>query len=235
MTRQAIVLAAGLGTRLAPLNLGVPKPMAPVHKHPFLEIQLNHLKRYGINDIVIGISRAGLAIRDFFGNGRKLGMNIVYSIERHPIGTATTLFYAFRLLHSSFYVINGDTAFNFNPLEIEKLSKAHSGIIISLVKKINTKRYGRIEINKSNEIKKFREKGISGRGFVFAGVAFVHKSAIVEYRHKTRYKSLESDIFPDLIKKDLLYGKKVKGDFWDIGTPSSYKQFCANKFKKFIQ
>ncbi|HEX3269217.1 MAG TPA: nucleotidyltransferase family protein, partial [Ktedonobacterales bacterium] len=85
---KAVVMAGGEGSRLRPLTVSRPKPMAPIVGRPVMEHILNLLKRHGINDVVVTVQYMASAIEDYFGDGSQFGMRISYSREETPLGTA---------------------------------------------------------------------------------------------------------------------------------------------------
>lgn len=88
---QALILAGGLGTRLWPLTKEVPKPMVPVAGVPYLEHQLRLLARQGLQDVVMLTANLSEQIEEYFGDGRRLGLDIRYSREPEPLGTGGAL------------------------------------------------------------------------------------------------------------------------------------------------
>jgi mannose-1-phosphate guanylyltransferase/phosphomannomutase len=85
---RAVVMAGGEGTRLRPLTSNQPKPMVPVCNKPCMEHIIELLKRHDITDIVVTLAFLPKAIRGYFGDGSSLGVNIDYSVETLPLGTA---------------------------------------------------------------------------------------------------------------------------------------------------
>ena len=89
---QAVIMAGGKGTRLSSLTGGkIPKPMVDVDGMPLLERQILTLKREGVNNILIVLGHLGNVIKDYFGDGGKLGVRIDYYQETQPLGTAGSL------------------------------------------------------------------------------------------------------------------------------------------------
>jgi NDP-sugar pyrophosphorylase family protein len=104
---QAVILAGGKGARLKPFTNTIPKPLVPVGDLPILEIVLHQLKAAGADRIVIAVNYLARLIEAFFGNGEQLGLNIAYSTEDRPLGTAGPL-RLIRDLDDDFLVVNGD-------------------------------------------------------------------------------------------------------------------------------
>jgi NDP-mannose synthase len=104
---QALILAGGKGTRLKPFTNAIPKPLMPVGDLPILEIVLRQLRRQGVTRITLAVNHLARLIEAFFGDGSRLGLDIAYSLEETPLGTAGPI----RLivaLHDDFLVMNGD-------------------------------------------------------------------------------------------------------------------------------
>ena len=88
---QAVILAGGKGARLRPYTNIIPKPLLPIDNMPILEIILKQLKRHQFTDVVITIGHLGEIIKAYFGNGKKFGLKIKYSLEKKPLGTVGAL------------------------------------------------------------------------------------------------------------------------------------------------
>jgi len=108
MDMQVAILTGGLGTRLGDLTKDRPKSMIEVNGKPFLEYQLDLLKKCGIKNIVMCLGYAAEQIERHFGNGKKYGINITYSFEDRPLGTAGALKKAKDILDDTFFTMYGD-------------------------------------------------------------------------------------------------------------------------------
>ena len=108
---KAVIMAGGKRTRIASVRSDIPKPMIPVLGKPILEWQIECLKKNGITDILIGIGHLGNFIRDYFGDGKKFGVDISYYEEKEPLGTAGFLFKT-QGLDKDFLLLCGDTIFD---------------------------------------------------------------------------------------------------------------------------
>ena len=84
-------MAGGLGTRLRPLTFSIPKPLLPVGEKPILEIILSKLKKHGLTDVILSVGQKSELIKTYFGDGSKWDVEITYSREDEPLGTAGPL------------------------------------------------------------------------------------------------------------------------------------------------
>ncbi len=103
---QALILAGGEGTRLKPFTNVIPKPLVPIGDLPILEVVLRQLKRHGADRIILAVNKLARLIEAFFGDGSRLGLDIVYSLEDKPLGTAGPIRLADNL-DEDFIVMNG--------------------------------------------------------------------------------------------------------------------------------
>jgi len=104
---QALILAGGEGTRLKPFTNIIPKPLVPIGDLPILEVVLRQLKNHGADRIVLAVNRLARLIEAFFGDGSRLGLDIGYSLEDKPLGTAGPIRLVEKL-DEDFIVMNGD-------------------------------------------------------------------------------------------------------------------------------
>jgi NDP-mannose synthase len=104
---KAVILAGGTGTRLAPYTRVFPKPMMPIGDKTILEVLIAQLKRAGVDEIIITVGHLAGLMRAFFKDGRDYGLQIRYSYEDHPLGTAGPLSLVDGL-DDTFIVSNGD-------------------------------------------------------------------------------------------------------------------------------
>lgn len=222
---KAVILAGGPGTRLRRVVSDRPKSMALIAGKPFLEHQIRYLKEKGITDIIICVYYMGDKIKSYFGNGKRLGVDITYSEEEGiPLGTAGAIKNAERYIDNSFIVLNGDSHSDIN---INKFLEFHkqknSDFTISLVKTDKALNYGGV-ILEGDRIKEFLEKQVEGKGLVNSGV-YLFSPKIFDYIPAGKHVSIEREIFPELARRGLLYGYQYSGYFMDIGLPETYEQF----------
>jgi mannose-1-phosphate guanylyltransferase len=230
MSLETVLLAGGLGTRLRARMPGLPKPMAPILGKPFLEYQLLALRRGGISRLVICTGYGAVQIQDYFGDGSNWGVEIRYSKEPEPLGTAGALKQAAALLDDRFQVLNGDTfvqADYSGLFDLHRTSRASATLAVSV--SLERRAYGTVGLNSDGRIISFSEKEIeketTGATWINAGL-YIFERCVLDYIPAGRPVSLETETFPLLLARgEQLFGYSVPGYFVDIGTPDSYDRF----------
>lgn len=219
MIRQAVILAGGLGTRLGERSLGIPKPMQPVGGRPMLEYILWNLRRHGVTDIVLSVGHLAKVIIDHFGAGARHGISIRYVHEDAPAGTGGALLLCAPLLDESFLLLNGDTMFDFNVLDLA-LTAARSDALAFLALRAvdDVSRYGEVDVD-GLTVRSFAEKQTSRPGLISGGVALLRRGIVAHIRSTPC--SLERDVFSPLAQAGYLAGKVYQGYFIDIGLPET--------------
>jgi NDP-sugar pyrophosphorylase family protein len=126
---DAILLAGGKGTRLAPLTDNLPKPLVHIHGKPMMQYVLEHLRAAGITNVAIAVAHLGHMIVDEFGDGAKLGMNLSYLIEPEPMGTGGwTKLVNWDDLSENFIVANADNLFWIDVAKFLERHRSHGDI-----------------------------------------------------------------------------------------------------------
>jgi NDP-sugar pyrophosphorylase family protein len=219
---KAVILAGGKGTRLAPFTRVFPKSMLPIGDRVILEILLGQIKHAGINDVILTVGDQAGIMRAFFQDGKRYNLNITYSQESQPLGTAGPIA-KIEDLTETFLVTNGDvlTLMEMNDLiRFHKKQKSVCTIAMHTKKvKINL---GVIEQKRGYKITGYTEKPTLDYK-VSMGV-YVFEPQVLEYIPTGEYFD-----FPDLVKKLIKAGKRVVGypfnGYWkDLGTPEDYEQ-----------
>jgi NDP-sugar pyrophosphorylase family protein len=221
-TVKAVILAGGKGARLAPYTKILPKPLMPIGDMPVLEVLLLQLKRTGIKDIVITVGHLAALLRTYFLDGREFGLNITYSYENMPLGTAGPLALV-PGLDKTFFVMNGDVL---TTLDFKKLLKFHKSqkaiATIAAHHRIVRIDFGVLQHDKNSlELKGYIEKP-SYDYEVSMGI-YVFEAGVLDYIPRNRYLD-----FPDLVLKMISAGEKVAiypyDGYWkDLGRPDDYE------------
>jgi len=217
---KAIILAGGKGTRLAPYTKILPKPLLPIGDMPILEVILRQLKHAGIQDVVLTVGHLSGLLKTFFRNGEELGLNITYSYEKSPLGTAGPLSLV-EGLDETFVVANGDVLTTLDLSDLIRFHKEQKALTTIAMHHREVKiDYGVLEWNGHNQIVSYTEKP-SIDYWVSMGV-YIFEPAVLAYIPKGQYLD-----FPDLVKKLLAAGENVAGyrfdGYWqDLGRPDDY-------------
>lgn len=227
---KALILAGGLGTRLREVISDRPKPMALIAGKPFLEHQINFLNDQGVRQIILAIGYKADVIKSYFGNGGRFGIDITYSEEDIPLGTAGAIKNAEKYIDDTFYALNGDTFSHIDLQDFLDFHEKNKGkFSVGLARQKDGSNYGKVVLTK-NKIKKFTEKGKKGN-FINRGI-YIFDPTLFEHIEKGRKTSLEEEVFPELIKEGKLLGYFSGGYFMDIGRPETYGQFKKDFLKR---
>ena len=220
---QAVILAAGLGTRLQPFTFETPKPLMPVNGNPFLWHLLNYLRTQTIKEAVICTGYRTHQIYDYIGDGSRFGLKVRYSTETGEVqGTYHTLKKAQPLLDEVFVVINGDTylELDYHDADAEFLLSKKKGMVVVYGKPDETGVQGNLEIEEGRVVKYSKTKK---HDYVDAGVLFLKRDVLGQSRAVSG--SIEDMIFQPLIKQFQLAAYESPKRFHDIGTPERWKEF----------
>ncbi|MDR2650134.1 MAG: HAD-IIIA family hydrolase [Clostridiales bacterium] len=126
---KAVIMAGGKGARISSVASDIPKSMIDIGGKPVLEHEIACLKNNGITDIIITISHLGHIIKEYFGDGKRFGVNIDYYYEETPIGNAAALFHLKDRLAEDFLLINGDILFDINITKFMEFHKSRDGFV----------------------------------------------------------------------------------------------------------
>ena len=234
---KAVILAGGLGTRLRKRIDDKPKSMASVSGRPFLEYQIEQLKRYDIEEVVFCIGYLGEQIKDFLGNGAEFGVKVEYATEKELLGTGGALKNAQKYLEdSTFLVLNGDSYLDINLLDFIRCHKEKEAQgTIALTKVDVSEEYGLVKIDKENRIRGFLEKAKGDKfGAIINAGIYLFEPELLNYIPEQMKVSLEKEFFPRLLRENIaLFGYLSSGYFIDIGTSEKYNQ-AQRELKRII-
>jgi len=225
---KGIILVGGFGLRLRPLTCTIPKPLIPIVNKPVLERQILLLKSAGITDITLAVSVMADVLKNYFKDGKDLGVNIRYTDERSPMGTAGAIKLAEdHLKDDNFFMLNGDIILNFDFKQLLKAHEKYKGLGLIGGKIVeNPSRYGVLIIEEtSNKIIKFLEKDeYKPPGDIYVpmpinGGVYLLEPDIFRYIETGKKVSIEKDVFPKLTSEGELYYYPIPGIWKDIGNP----------------
>lgn len=222
MSKRAVILAGGKGTRLRPYTVVLPKPLMPIGDYPILEVIVKQLAHHGFTHITLAVNHQAEIIKAFFQDGAKWGIKIDYSLEDKPLSTMAPL----RLINDlpeNFLVMNGDilTDLSFSDFFEEHVSRNNIFTISSHVREQKID-YGVLETDTDGYLSGFMEKPKS-QYLVSMGV-YMASSRIMDFIPEGK-----SYGFDNLMHDLLVAGKPAAvrtfvGYWLDIGRPDDYIQ-----------
>lgn len=223
---KAVIMAGGEGTRLRPLTCSMPKPMVPVVNKPVMEHILLHLKSHRIFDVAVTLQYMPDIIRDYFGDGSSLGLNIQYFEEKHPLGTAGSVKNTGGFTDGIFLVLSGDALTDIDLSKAVAFHKEKGAVATIVLKKVETPlEYGVVVTGEDGRITRFLEK--PGWGEVFSDTVntgiYVLSPDVLKQFDGNKPFDFSKDVFPALLEQNRpLYGF-VTEDYWcDIGDIKAY-------------
>lgn len=223
--RKALILAGGRGTRLRPITHEIPKPLVPLHDKPILQHTIDLFKKYGITEILISVGYKAEKIKEYFGNGKRFGVDIIYIEESEPLGTAGPLNLAREHLTDTFMMCNADELKNIDLHEMYLFHKENGAkATIALTTVADPSQYGVAKLMGS-KILEFIEKpaqGTAPSNLINAGL-YVLEPSIFDFVPKGA-GSIERDVFPRIAQEGKLFGFPFSGQWFDTGTLERYEE-----------
>jgi mannose-1-phosphate guanylyltransferase len=221
------MLVGGFGTRLRPLTLTTPKPMLPLVNIPFLEIELLHLKQYGVDEVVLSTGYLPAIFDEYFGDGSRLGLKLTHVTEDEPLGTCGAIKnVAGHLGSDPVIVCNGDIL---TDLDIGALVDYHNKkgavVTITLTPVEDPTAYGLVPLDEEGRIKEFLEKPSWDQvvtNMINAGTYVLDPKVLEQVPPGENY-SFERQLFPDLLEQgERMFGFPSDCYWLDLGTPEKY-------------
>ncbi|MFA5628816.1 MAG: NDP-sugar synthase [Dehalococcoidales bacterium] len=225
---KAVILSGGFGTRLRPLTVNTPKSMVPVLNTPFLDYFIKRLKAQKVTDIALAVSYLAEPIQDYFGDGSKFGVNLTYTVEKNPLGTAGAVKNAGGFIDEPTLVFNGDVFTDIDlAAMIEHHNKNKAVLTIALTPVEDPTSYGLVETDQENKITRFLEKPSADEittNMINAGTYIIEPEVMSLIPEETNC-SFERDIFPMLLRKKKNVFAFPTDCYWmDLGRPENYFQ-----------
>ena len=227
---KGVVMAGGEGTRLRPLTSNQPKPMVPICGKPCIEHIIELLRAHDVSDVVVTLAFMPQAIRGYLGDGSSLGVNLEYSVEASPLGTAGSVRNAIELLDDTFIVISGDALCDFDLTRIVEFHREKGSIATIALKSVdNPLEFGVVICDEEGRIERFLEKPSWGQVFsdtINTGV-YVLEPEVLRHVPEGEPFDFSKQLFPFLLEAGRpLYGYAAPNEwYWqDIGNLDQYRQ-----------
>ena len=234
---KAMVMSAGLGSRLEPLTLLVPKPLVPIANRPVMDILFENLANIGIKDVICNTYYLADKIIDRYKNN-KLGINFNYIKEETLSGTAGGVKKCqfFFEKDAPFVVLSADGLTNADILkgiEVHKRSKAIATIGIKQVPHSEVSHFGVVVTDKDGFITEFQEKPAindAKSNFINTGI-YIFDYKIFDYIPENTFYDFAKNVFPKLLEQHAINTFEIKEYWSDIGTLEQYRISTADLFE----
>jgi D,D-heptose 1,7-bisphosphate phosphatase len=220
MIKQCVILLGGLGTRLGELTRAMPKPLLEVADRPFVDILVGEALRRGFTDILLLAGHASGAVENYAAVRRASlpeGAELRVVVESEPLGTGGAVRNALKWLDDRFLLMNGDTWFDFNWLDLASAAN-ESAVIGGRVAPL-ADRYEHLSIDSQGRVTAIVPRGGHiGEAVINGGLYIFEKADIAAVEGKF---SIEADLLPRLVHQGRLSARVHRGFFIDIGVPDS--------------
>lgn len=220
---RAYILCGGFGTRLSTVLQGSQKAVVDIHGRPFLALVLAQLKLAGISDAVLCAHYRADQLAELLPVlAAESGLALQLAIEEQPMGTGGAVLQALREVppDGRYLVLNADTWLDYSAY---RLAMSAAKDVLVGVKVEDRSRYGSLICSDNLQLLALNEKGVSGPGLVNAGVYGFAVDSLDCFTLQAC--SMERDILPQLIVRQLMQVGEYSGPFIDIGTPDSLSAF----------
>ena len=233
---KAMILAAGLGTRLRPLTNTTPKPLLSVGGTPLIVWNLLLLRASGIQDVIINLHYLGSMIEEILGDGSRWDMQIAYSYEPELLGTGGGLKAAEEFFEGdSFLVMNGDTLIDLDLPDFLAFHHSQGGVATLVVRDDpHAEQWGAVESDALGRILRINGQGQDQVGSppvahtrMFAGVHILHPSLLADDPKGKSFSIIDS-YTRALSEGSRLLGFVHAGYWSDVGTMERYSQAQAD-------
>lgn len=220
---KALILAAGLGTRMRPLTSNMPKPLIPVAGKPFLEHIITNLKKEGVTDIYLLLGWLQQKVRNYFGDGTKFGVRINYLRQEKQLGTAHAVSMAEEeLKDGDFLCINGDVLVTPEILRtVLKQHKKSKSTVMSLYQVSDPSHFGIVCTDKKGVVTGIVEKPKHPTSPLINAGVYVFKPSIFDAIKKTTLSSRGeyeiTDSLHILMGQEDIYGARIWDEWLELG------------------
>jgi len=223
---KAVIMAGGKGTRLRPLTSNQPKPMISIVNKPCMEHIVELLKRHGFEDILVTLEYMPEVIQGYFGDGSEWGIDIEYSVEEEPLGTAGSVKYVEDRLKERFVIVSGDALTNVDLTEALTFHEERGAEATLVLKKVDDPSgFGIVTIEEDGRITDFLEKPDEDEVFSYTantGIYILETSVLAEIPEGQEY-DFSKELFPKLLEEGRpLYGYATESYWEDIGDIEQY-------------
>jgi len=214
-----IILAGGLATRLRPITEEIPKAMLDIAGRPFIDHQLNLLKKKGIENVILCVGHLGEMIEAHVKNGSAYNLQVTYSYDGDKLlGTGGALKNIGDKLPDTFFVLYGDSYLDIDYQKVENAYRLSGKKALMTVYKNEGRWDSSNVIFKNNELIRYSKKDkTEDMNYIDYGLGILSKSVLIEHPACDAFDL--ADIYEELSEKNELFGFEVFERFYEIGSP----------------
>ena len=230
---EAVLLVGGQGTRLRPLTVTTPKPMLPVAGVPCTEHQIARAREAGVTRVILGTSYKPEVFSEYFGDGSRFGVELVYATEDVPLGTGGAIRHVAPFLESDpdapILIFNGDVLSGHDIAgQVQRWRDDAADVSLYLTRVDDPRAYGLVPTDHAGRVTAFLEKPKTDEEIVTKNInagCYVFRRSVIDSIPAGRSVSVERETFPGLLSSGALVTGVVDSGYWlDLGTPLSFVQ-----------
>lgn len=229
---KAMIMAAGVGSRLMPMTVDIPKPMIPMANRPLMVNTVQLLREHGFNSIIANLHYQADYISSYFGDGQAFGVSMNYSREEELMGTAGGVKRCDWFLDDTFVIVSGDALTDIDLALLVRVHKRKGALATIALKEVeDVEHFGIVISNEDGLIKSFQEKPRPEEALsrVANTGIYVFEPEIFKYIPAGQFYDFGKQVFPHLVKAGCpFYGVTVDGYWCDVGNIDTYRQAHAD-------
>lgn len=220
MSKHAIILAGGLGSRLRPYTVVLPKPLMPIGPYPILEVVIRQLATAGFTDITLAVNHQAEIIKAYCNSGKRWGVHISYSMEKKPLGTMGPL-KLIRDMPEHFLIMNGDvlTDLDFGALYTHHATRDNTFTVATCPREMRSE-FGVLELNGDDTLHGFREKPVVNYN-VSMGI-YMASRRILDFIPDDEAYGFDNLVLDMMRARHAVHVYRYNGYWLDIGRPDDY-------------
>ncbi|MDD4170708.1 MAG: NDP-sugar synthase [Syntrophomonas sp.] len=229
---KAMIMAAGVGSRLMPMTIDIPKPMIPMANRPLMANTVQLLQRHGFDSIIANLHYHAEYISRYFGDGGDFGVSLDYSREEELLGTAGGVKRCDWFLDDTFVIVSGDALTDIDLSRLVQVHKQKGALATIALKEVaDVENFGVVITAADGRIKNFQEKPCAEEALsklANTGI-YVFEPEIFKYIPAGQFYDFGKQLFPYLVSIDCPFYGVVVDDYWcDVGNIDTYRQAHAD-------
>lgn len=225
---KAMIMAAGVGSRLMPLTETVPKPMIPMANRPLMENIINLLEKHRFHQVIANLHYQSDCISQYFGDGSSFGVNLLYSREEELMGTAGGVKRCAWFLDDTFIIVSGDALTDADLGRLVEEHKKKGALATIALKQVEeVENFGIVITESDGRITSFQEKPRAEEAlsnYANTGI-YIFEPEIFKYIPANQFYDFGKQVFPDLVRmRAPFYGVDIASYWCDVGNIDTYRQ-----------